>query len=159
MRPAARTDSTTHGLRQSGHWQWLGRVRSCGPMVALTAAVFTERVTRTDTRIARIAKPIANRQEVFLKHLPRLFAAWVVFAFEAPAGYTFPIATEVRTETGRLLWFESRLVTSPASGRGQSAVQVSFPVSSVGSYSISLLFETTIVWQHTLMFARLEAVQ
>ena len=128
-------------------------------MVALTAAVFTERVTRTNTRIVKIAKPIANRQELCLKHLPRLYAAWVVFAFEAPAGHTFPIATEVRSEAGRLLWFESRLVTSPASARGQSAVQVSFAVSSVGSYSITLLFETTIVWQQTLMFAQSEAVQ
>ena len=104
-------------------------------MVALTAAVFTERVTRTNARIVKIAKPIANRQELCLKHLPRLYAAWVV------------------------LWFESRLVTSPASGRGQSAVQVSFAVSSVGSYSITLLFETTIVWQQILMFAQSEAVQ
>lgn len=128
-------------------------------MVALTAAVFTERVTRTDSRIARIAKPIANRQQLCLKHLPRLFAAWVVFAFEAPAGHTFPIATEVRSETGRLLWFESRLVTSPASCRGQCAVQVSFAVSSVGSYTISLLFETRIVWQQTLVVARPEPVQ
>jgi hypothetical protein len=128
-------------------------------MVALTAAVFTERVTRTESRIARIAKPIANRQELCLKHLPRLFVAWVVFAFEAPEAYTFPIATEVRSETGRLLWFESRLVTSPASGRGQCAVQVSFAVSAVGSYSISLLFETTIVWQQTLTFAMPQPVQ
>ncbi|MGH9147913.1 MAG: hypothetical protein ACRD1Q_14475 [Vicinamibacterales bacterium] len=128
-------------------------------MVALTAAVFTERVTRTETRIARIAKPIPNRQELRLNHLPRLFAAWVVFSFEAPADYTFPIATQVRSEMGRLLWFESRLVTSPASGRGQCAVQVSFAVSSVGSYSISLLFETTIVWQQILMVALPDAVQ
>jgi hypothetical protein len=128
-------------------------------MVALTAAVFTERVTRTESRIARIAKPIANRQEFCLRHLPRLFVAWVVFAFEAPEAHTFPIATEVRSETGRLLWFESRLVTSPASGRGQCAVQVSFAVSAVGSYSISLLFETTIVWQQTLAFAMPQPVQ
>ena len=128
-------------------------------MVALTAAVFTERVTRLDSRIARIAKPIANRQELRLKHLPRLFAAWVVFSFEAPDGHTFPVATEVRSVSGRLLWFGSGMVTSPPSGRGQSAVQVSFPVSSVGSYSISLLFETTVVWNQTLVFTLKESVQ
>jgi hypothetical protein len=38
-------------------------------------------------------------------------------------------------------------------------VQVSFPVSSVGSYSISLLFETTVVWNQTLVFALKESVQ
>jgi hypothetical protein len=128
-------------------------------MVALTAAVFTERVTRRDSRIATIAKPIANRQELYLKHLPRLFAAWVVFSFEAPSGYTFPIATEVRSISGRLLWFGSGLVTTPSTGRGQSAVHVSFAVSSIGSYSISLLFETTVVWHHTLVFALPESVQ
>jgi hypothetical protein len=128
-------------------------------MVALTAAVVTERITRQDARIASIAKPIANRQRLRIKHLPRLFPAWVVFAFDAPPGHTFPIATEVRFVTGRLLWFGSRLVTAPPSGRGHCAVQVSFPVSTVGSYSISLLFETTIVWHQTLEFALPDTVQ
>jgi len=128
-------------------------------MVTLTAAVFTDRVVRSDSRIATIAKPMAHRQKLCVSHLPRVFAAWVVFAFEAPAGQTFPIATEVRSVTGRLLWFGSRPVTAPSSGLGECAVQVSFAVPAVGPYSVSLLLQTTVVWQQTVVFEMSELLQ
>lgn len=102
---------------------------------------------------------MSNREELRVNHLPRLFTAWVIFRFEAPAGQTFPIATEVRSVSGRLLWFGSGFVTAPSSGMGQSAVQVSFAVTTVGPYSVSLLFETTVVWHHTFVFELAESVQ
>jgi hypothetical protein len=127
-------------------------------MATLKAAVFAQQVVRNDSRIAAISDVIVDRQELRFTCLPPLFVAWVVFEFEAPGGRTFSVATEVKSVTGRLLWFESCEVTAPPSGKGHCAVEVSFPVPTAGSYALSLLFETKAVWRRTVFFPLSESV-
>jgi hypothetical protein len=110
-------------------------------MATLTSAVFAQQVVRNDSRIAAISN-----------------VAWVVFAFEAPGGRTFSVATEVKSMTGRLLSFESRPVTAPPSGKGECALEVSFPVPTVGPYSVSLMFEAVAVWRQTVFFSLSKSV-
>jgi hypothetical protein len=120
-------------------------------VLKLTTAVIADDVAQNEAGIEAVGNPIA--QQLRLSRFPHPVAAWLVFTFQGPAGRTFLATTEVKSATGRFLWFESCSVTASHSGDGEHAIPMFFSIPKQGDFSVALFFGPSLVWQQTISVA------
>jgi hypothetical protein len=113
-----------------------------------------ERVERDAQGIQAVVGMIMDRDEIVVAALPTVFRAQLAFRFSAPPGSVIGVATQVRGYIKDTVSYYSggNEVQSPDSGEGEAAIPMPITVYSVGPSHLTLFFDGTKVWEHTVFF-------
>lgn len=122
-------------------------------MATLIDAVLARDVVLGATGIKSMVDRIADRDE-FECPIPSVFKAKLGFIFTATPDSVLAVSTEVRSHSGEPLWFDSGKLGTPASGRGEFALEIPIPVHDVGPCVVSLRLDGAEVWSQRIFFAR-----
>ena len=121
-------------------------------MPTLIDAVLAREVEMEPRGITSIVKRIFDGEE-FVRPIPSEFPAMLAVIFSAAPGSVFDVSTEVRSHTGHPLWFDSGNLATPATGRGEVAIEVNIPVLDAGPCVVALRFGDAAVWSQRKAFA------